>query len=143
MNLIAIILSALLALIGLMHFYWAIGGLWPGKDEKSLARTVIGVKNIKKMPPMALTLLVSLAILAAAFWPLMWRGIIDYPLPQSLIWLGMIALTFVFLGRGIAGYLPFFKRSNGEQPFARLNARYYSPLCLLLGAGFAVLLLPM
>jgi hypothetical protein len=143
MNILAMVLFIVLATIAALHFYWAVGGLWPGKDEASLAKTVIGAKGIKKMPPQALTLFVSGAILVASLWPLMWRAVIPYALPQLLLWLGMLLLTFVFIGRGIAGYLPFFQRTNCEQPFARLDRHYFSPLCLLIGAGFAVLLFRM
>ena len=48
-------------------------------------------------------------------------------------------IALVFLGRGIAGFTPWWRRLAPEQPFARLDVRYYSPLCLLIGLGFAVL----
>ena len=140
MDVLAIIQFLILALVAIVHFYWAIGGLWPGKDEVSLARTVIGEKNITKMPSRLLTLTVVVAIFAASLWPLMWRSIIPYSIPQGLLWFGMVLLVLVFLGRGIAGYLPFFTNRMSEQPFARLNAIYFSPLCLAVGAGYMALL---
>jgi len=127
--------------IAAMHFYWAFGGFWPGKDEVSLVRTVFGGNRISKMPPMALTLVVAVAIFAASLWPLMWRSIVPYTLPQGLVWIGMVVLAMVFLGRGIVGYLPIFTNKLSEQPFARLNKLYFSPLCLIVGAGFVALLL--
>ncbi len=141
MNILAFSIFAILAVVSLIHFYWALGGLWPGTDPKSLANTVIGVPNMERLPPASVTIVVSVAILAAALWPLMWRGLIDLPLPQFLVWLGMWVLIVVFVGRGIVGFMPFFKKSNSAQPFANLNARYFSPLCLLLGAGFATLMI--
>lgn len=140
MDYLAVILSCILVLIAGMHFYWAFGGFWPGKDEVSLARTVVGGKNISKMPPMPLTLVVAVAIFTASLWPLMWRSIIPYSLPQGFLWLGIVALMLVFLGRGVAGYLPFFTDKMCEQPFARINAIYFSPLCLIIGVGFMALL---
>ena len=50
-----------------------------------------------------------------------------------------LLIGVVFLGRGIAGFTPWWRRLAPEQPFARLDVRYYSPLCLLIGLGFAVL----
>lgn len=140
MDSLAVILFCILVLIAGMHFYWAFAGFWPGNDEVSLARTVVGEKNISKMPSRLLTLAVAAAIFAASLWSLMWRSIIPYSLPQGFLWLGMVVLTMVFLGRGIVGYLPFFTDKMCEQPFARLNALYFSPLCLAIGAGFVALL---
>ena len=141
MDNLAIILFCILMLIASAHFFWAVGGFWPGKDEVSLARTVIGEKNISRMPPRLLTLAVVAAIFIASLWPLMWRSIIPYSLPQGFLWLGMLVMMMVFLGRGVIGYLPFFTDRMCEQPFARLNALYFSPLCLAIGAGFMALLI--
>ncbi len=140
MDSLAVILFCILALIAGVHFYWAVGGFWPGTDEASLARTVVGEKNIPRMPTRSFILAVVAAIFAASLWPLMWRSIIPYFLPQGFLWFGMVILTLVFLGRGIAGYLPFFTNRMCEQPFARLNALYFSPLCLAIGAGYLTLL---
>ena len=49
------------------------------------------------------------------------------------------AVALVFLGRGIAGFTPAWRRLTPEQPFATLDVRYYSPLCLAIGTGFAAL----
>ena len=51
----------------------------------------------------------------------------------------MIGLAF--LARGILGFMPWWRRLAPEQPFARLDRRFYSPLCLLIAAGFLVLAL--
>jgi hypothetical protein len=48
-------------------------------------------------------------------------------------------IGLVFLGRGIAGFTPWWRRLTPEQPFARLDQSLYSPLCLLIGLGFIVL----
>jgi hypothetical protein len=45
----------------------------------------------------------------------------------------------VFLGRGLAAYIPAWRRVTPEQPFARLDQIAYGPLCLALGAGFLLL----
>ena len=141
MNILAFAIFIILSAVSLVHLYWAFGGVWPGKDQKTLASTVIGVADMEQVPPATLTIAIAVAIFAAALWPLMWQGIVDILLSQMLVWLGMWVLIIVFIGRGIAGYMPFFKKSNSAEPFARLNARYFSPLCLLLGAGFATLMI--
>ncbi|TIX64206.1 MAG: DUF3995 domain-containing protein, partial [Mesorhizobium sp.] len=50
-----------------------------------------------------------------------------------------LLIALVFLARGIAGFTPWWRRLAPEQPFARLDVNYYSPLCLVVGLGFAFL----
>ncbi len=139
MDLIAVAIALILTLVALVHIGWALGMMWPGTDEASLSRTVVGTPEATTMPPRTITAIVAAAIFLAALWPLFWRGLLPYPhaVPQTLMWLGMWALAFVFLGRGIIGYLPAMAKT--EQPFRRLNRIYYSPLCIALGLGFLVL----
>ncbi|MFZ1815261.1 MAG: DUF3995 domain-containing protein [Rhizobiaceae bacterium] len=70
----------------------------------------------------------------------MWLALIPYTLPQGLVWLGMIALGAVFLLRGVIGYMPPFRARFSAQPFATLDKRFYSPLCLVIGAAYFLLL---
>lgn len=52
--------------------------------------------------------------------------------------LAYVAMTFVFLARGLAGYIPALWRRTRTTSFYRLNRLYYSPLCLLIAAGLVV-----
>lgn len=140
MDLLAVCLFVILLMVSLAHFFWALGGVWPASSEPQLARMIVGIKGIKTMPPRLMSGMVGLVILLAALWPLMWRALIPYALPQGLIWAGMIGLIFIFLARGIAGFLPIMTNRHSEQPFATLNIRYFSPACLIIAAGFAILL---
>ncbi len=141
MDLLAIGLSAVLGVIASLHFFWACGGIWPLKSELQLARAVVGTRDISKMPHRGISALVGLIIAGAAVWPLMWRALVPYVVPQGAVWAGMFGLTIAFLARGIAGFLPFMMKRQSEQPFARLNKSVYSPLCLALAASFSLLLL--
>lgn len=138
---LAVCLSAVLAIVAAFHVYWALGGLWPGTDEVSLARRVVGSSGIRHMPSREMTLAVAGLIFFAALWPLMWAALIPYPLPQSLVWLGMVVLAIVFAGRGLAGYWPGFRSHFPEEPFATLDRRCYSPLCIAISLGFILLIL--
>jgi uncharacterized membrane protein YuzA (DUF378 family) len=115
---IAALLALLLGAVPLLHAYWAMGGLWPGRSEADLIARVIGDRRRRHMPHAKLTWLVALLIGIAAVWPL---------------------LALVFLARGGAGYLPAWRRAHSLDPFARLDRSLYSPLCLLVGAGFLYL----
>ncbi len=133
MTWLALILSVILVILAAIHLLWALGYWWPVRDEAQLARTVVGTEGIAKMPNAAQCSFVVVALLFAAAWP--WLMAED---TAPLGTLGGWVLTAVFLGRGIAGYIPAWRRLTPEQPFASLDQTLYSPLCLALGLGFAI-----
>jgi hypothetical protein len=135
MTLIAIVIAPVLASVAAIHFYWALGGLWPGHDPRSLAAAVIGDPRLDRLPPARVTYAVATALALAAAWPVV-APMLPWP---ALARLGSLLLAAVFLARGVAGYAPFFQRRHRLQPFAKLNSRFYSPLCLVLGAGLLYL----
>lgn len=137
----ALFIALVLGLTSVLHFYWAAGGMWPARDEQSLARTVIGGNGIAGMPDRRLTIAVASCIGLAAVWPMLWLGWIATPAPDWLLTAGMAVLCVVFIARGIAGFIPAVKKMNSEEPFATLNARYFSPLIVLLGLILTLLLL--
>ncbi|MEM6382878.1 MAG: DUF3995 domain-containing protein [Pseudomonadota bacterium] len=137
---LANVIALLLMAIALLHLHWALGGKWPGTDETSLSHTVFGQNGVDAMPDQSLTAVVSGLIALAALWPLVWVGPLALPLPDWFVGLGMVVLTLVFLGRGVAGYLPAVTNRHAQQPFARLNARLYSPLITAIGVGLFTLL---
>lgn len=146
---IAVVLFAVLFCVAAVHAYWAMGGLWPARNEAALARMVVGVKDLQKMPGAALTLVVSVLIAVAGGLPLYFTGLLDFPISVSLpasvleaapsIVLG--GLAFIFLARGMLSYTGHFQKMEAEEPFVTLDRRYYAPLCLSLGLGFAWLAL--
>jgi len=138
---IASALALLLAAVAALHAYWGRGGLWPAASEEELIATVIGNARARPMPSPGLCLLVALAIALTAIWPLLLMQISGMAALRPLILLGGFAIMAVFLLRGIAGYLPVWRRLHPREPFASNDRRYYSPLCLLVAAGYAVLLL--
>jgi hypothetical protein len=135
---IAVALALLLAVIAGLHAYWGRGGLWPAASEQELIATVIGNGQARHMPSPGLCLLVALAIAVTALWPLLLAYGIG---PATLLRFGGFAIMAVFLLRGIAGFLPAWRRLHPREPFASYDRRYYSPLCLLVAAGYAALLL--
>ncbi|MGX1787192.1 DUF3995 domain-containing protein [Bosea sp. NPDC055332] len=134
-------LALLLAAIAALHAYWGRGGLWPAASEDELIATVIGNARAKRMPSPGLCLLVALAIAVTAIWPLLLAQVSGTATLRPLLQFGGFAIMAVFLLRGIAGYLPAWRRLHPREPFAGYDRRYYSPLCLLIAAGYAVLLL--
>lgn len=133
MTWLALTLSFVLVMIAAVHLLWALGYWWPVRSETALARTVVGAEGIERMPNAAQCSFVVVALLFAAAWPwLMADGVAPFGA------LGGWVLTGVFLGRGVAGFVPAWRRLTPEQPFATLDQKFYSPLCLALGAGFAI-----
>ena len=133
MTIFAAALSLAMSVIALWHVAWALGSTWPYATERELARAVVGSRGVKRMPGTPLCLAVAAALAAAAAWP--WLGGLGFLYPLGL---GVIAV--VFLARGAASYVPAARRFGPEEPFATNDRRFYGPLCLALGAGFAALL---
>ena len=116
MFIISISLFVALSIVALIHVYWAFGGHWPGQDEQSLVRSVVGTKGLTTMPPFWLTMIVALLIFAAGLFPLFWIGILPWFLPPILLSLGMIVVTSVFLLRGLFSYTPMARNMSLKNP---------------------------
>jgi len=133
-GLVCIILTAIAGL----HVYWGFGGLWPATNEADLVKTVIGITRAEHMPPSHMSFAVAALIVAAAGFVFV-RGFLGLnSLLLVRIPLGVIAA--VFLARGIYAYLPG-PFAHATEPFATLNAQYFSPLIIVLGAAVAILVL--
>jgi len=127
-------------MIAMLHAYWAFGGLWPAEDPAGLSRTVVGAES-EKMPGRALTLGVAALILMAAALPLL--SVTGTPgfAPGWFLDLALLGAAAVFVVRGAVTYTRWGAALQAIEPFATLNRRYFSPLCLALGAGFIWVLL--
>src|SRR5690606_4992817 len=95
--------------VSMAHLAWSFGLTWPLRDEKLLAQTVVGT------------------------------ALGDHDRGGIGLTLAGLAFALVFLGRGIVGYTGWWAARTPEPNFRFNDRRVYSPLCLLLGAGFAAL----
>jgi hypothetical protein len=127
-------LAALIGAIALLHFSWALGGDWPAPKGENLA---IYVTAGTRRPGPVLTFAVALAIAAAAFVVALSRVKVPAPWDMAAA-LAYFVVTLVFFGRGVVGYFPALWRRAEGLPFRRLNRVFYSPLCLVIGAGLAI-----
>jgi hypothetical protein len=139
MTVLAYALSLVLLLITAAHVYWGIGGIWPGRDPASCARAVVGFRGVEEMPPPATCLAVAACLGLATLWPMALQGVFASPFPHDGLAATATMLGLAFIGRGFAGFTPWWRRLAPEQPFARLDTRFYSPLCLAIGAAFVAL----
>lgn len=133
---VAFILAALLSTIALVHLYWAMGGIWPARNESDLVNTVLGVPGVTKMPSRMSTLVVVFALALAAVWPLLINGVLANPVPRLALTLIGIAIAAIFWIRGFAGYLPKFRAHFSGEPFATLDRFFFSPLSLSISVGY-------
>jgi hypothetical protein len=133
----SLIFVALLA-VAIAHFMWSIGRTWPLRDEVLLAKAVVGAPGVISMPPRLASFAVAVAVFAAGLIAL---SLADDTAGGPWLTAAGVLLGLIFLARGIVGYTPWFARLTPEEPFRTLDRRNYSPLCLLLGAGFLTLVI--
>ena len=128
-RLVALLLAVILATLGLVHTYWALGGRSPS------AATVPQVAGRAAFKPSRLgTLAVATALFVAATLVAIAGGLLTDPLSPPIARVLTFGLGGVFLARSIGDFrlVGFFKRARDSQ-FARLDTLFYAPLCLLLG----------
>lgn len=130
--LLALILFAVVFALSFIHFRWSRGSHWPEESEAALARAVIG-DGRRRMPSPRACLAVAFVLALVAFWPFFALGYAT----ELEIRQGSMVLAGLFVARGIAGYTPRWRGYFHDQPFTTRDKRYYSPLCLLLGLGYA------
>jgi hypothetical protein len=141
MNTVAMIVASIvfviLLAVGLAHLMWSIGSRWPIKDPELLARTVMGRPGVTRLPRLV-SLVVAIVTLAAGVFAL---SLADHDAGAWWLTLIGVVLAAVFLGRGVFGYSAAFRSRYSLEPFATNNRRVYSPLCLVVGAGFLILVI--
>jgi hypothetical protein len=131
---LAIAVCTVFVVLSLWHFRMALApargasGAVPSVDGKPLfvpsTRATVGVG-------VALLSFAALVAATAGFLPLALPGV-------ALIWLSYgLALGLLLRAIGEFRYVGFFKRVRGSR-FATLDTLVYSPLCLLLAVGVAL-----
>ena len=136
--LIAAFMFVLLLAVATAHLLWSIGKTWPIRGEKLLAQTVVGFRDIERMPPRLASFAVAVATLAAGILAMSLADHDSGGLPLTLLGLPLAA---IFLGRGIVGYSAWWAAKTPEPNFRLNYRRVYSPVCIFLGAGFLALVI--
>jgi len=136
---IATLLAAVLAGIGVLHAWWALGGVWPARDKQALMASTFGRTGARRVPSRWSTVAVAVLLAGMALATLVLGGFAGARPRWSLV-IGVV-LGLIFLARGIAGYTPAWRRAWSVEPFATRDVQLFSPLCLAIAAGFAWLVL--
>ena len=127
MNIIQIILGSIFLLLGLIHFYWAAGGKWA--IDTAIPTGVDGRKMLN--PSTLATVLVGLILVFLSIF--YFQNYIEIRhlaiLNRVLPWL--IPTLFGIRALGDFKYVGFFKTIKNT-PFAKMDTRYFSPLCVLI-----------
>jgi Protein of unknown function (DUF3995) len=128
--------SVVLAGLSALHVSWACGSSWPAPDRTELAAVVAGTDQV----PSARACLEVAGVLAAAAALVGGAG---GRRPAAQV--ARLAVAGGFLARGAAGVSGATGRLVPWQPaprFARLDRRYYGPLCLAIAASALASLCP-
>jgi hypothetical protein len=140
MTSLAVMLFLALAAIAAVHVAWGLGMRWPAQDERDLVALVIGRTGQTRMPDPVQCFAAAAAIACAGVVALALADLVRVPAPRFLATTAGAIVTLVFAGRGIAAYLPAWRRRFSQEPFAAMDRSWYAPLCLLFAVAFGLLL---
>jgi len=127
---IGLILFVIFLFLSLIHFFWGLGGKW-GADgaipSKANGNKVINPKSVD-------CFVVGIVLLCFGIFILIASEIISFLLPTWISNSGLWIISSLFILRAIGEfkYIGLFKRIRGTK-FGRLDTKYFSPLCLLIG----------
>jgi hypothetical protein len=129
---LAVALCAVMSAVALVHFNWGRGSHWPAASEEALARAAVG-DGRRRMPPPAACFAVAALVQAMALWPLVCLGHVHE------VWANQVSaiIAGLLVARGVGGFTPRWRAFFYDEPFTKLDRRYYSPLCIVLGLGYA------
>lgn len=132
--LVAWALIAVFVALSLVHVYWLVGG------EVGRLAAIPEIDGTPVFQPSTLsTFVVAMGLAMCTLLIAATAGILTLPLSQAVLaWLTR-ALAVVLLIRAIGDFrlVGFFKRIRDSR-FARLDTVVYSPLCLALAIGAAI-----
>ncbi|MCG8925040.1 DUF3995 domain-containing protein [Lentzea sp. CC55] len=131
---LAVLTAVVLLLVGALHVVWTFSP-WPLRTREEFARRVVDVP-VDRLPTPGMTLVVALLLAVAGYLVAAQGALVAVPGPAWLPVVGTAGVAAVLLLRGAAGLALSLRR---DTEFARLDRRYYSPLCLALAGCCAVL----
>ncbi len=120
--------ATLLSLIGLIHIYWGVGGLWPASSERQFIEMFFG--DNEPMPPVWTGIILAVLLIFGAWVFVMQAWNRPLPGPKWFWKAGLWALNGIFVIRGLGGYFQPF--AGTLEPYNILNKTVYSPLCMVI-----------
>ncbi len=140
MTSLAVMLFIALAAIAAVHVAWGLGVRWPAQDERELVALVVGRTGQTRMPDSMQCFAAAAALFCAGLVALAMADVVRPSAHRFPATTAGAIVTLVFAGRGIAAYLPAWRRRFSQEPFAAMDRSWYAPLCLLFAVAFGLLL---
>lgn len=127
---LSIVLSLILISLGIIHFNWVVGGKYGFAASLPTKESGERVLNPKKTS----TALVGIGLTAFGLFYIFKSGLTNINLPTWISDFGGWIIPVIFILRAIGDfkYVGFFKRIK-QTDFGRLDTKFFSPLCLLIG----------
>jgi len=139
MTAIAFVVFAVLTAIAALHVAWGFGVRWPARDERSLVAMVVGATGRTRQPSRSACFQAAAGIFVAGVVALALAQSTDKPVVDAAVTAVGSVISLLFAARGVAAYVPEWRRRFSQEPFATLDRYGYGPLCFLLAAAFALL----
>ena len=133
----ASILFLALLIVAIAYFLWAIGSTYPIRDPALVAHAIDGRPGVERLSRAGAFGIAVFALVAAGIG----SALGDKQSGGMLLTLAGVVMALLFAARGVLGYTPGWRASHPIEPFATLDKRYYSPLCLVVAACFTILII--
>lgn len=127
---ISILLGLTLLTLGTIHFTWVFGGEFGFAASLPTKENGERVLNPKKID----SAIVAIGLTIFGFFYVLKSGLIDHNFPEWILNIAGWFIPSIFLLRvmGEFKYVGFFKRVKNT-PFGKLDTKFFSPLCLIMG----------
>jgi len=128
-QILLILNSVIFFFLASIHIYWALGGKW---GENAVVPTNSNGKKLFN-PGFIGTFIVALGLLLFMLADLSYSGLIEFELSKNTMHYAILAIGIIFLVRAIGNFNNVgFTRRHTQSVFAKMDTRYYSPLCLFI-----------
>ncbi|MCX7546344.1 DUF3995 domain-containing protein [Xanthomarina sp. F1114] len=127
---ITLLLSIVFIGLGIIHFNWVFGGKWGFQESLPTNRNGEKVLNPKTID----CLIVGFFLIVFGMFYFLKLGLITLQMPHKISTIAGWTIPIIFLLRAVGefNYIGFFKQVKGTE-FAKLDSKYFSPLCLIVG----------
>lgn len=127
---LSIVLSAILIILGIIHFNWVFGGKFGFDQALPTKENGERVLNPKKID----SAIVGIGLTSFGLFYILTSGLIEYNLPGWIVKYGSWIIPILFILRAVGDfkYVGFFK-SVKKTKFAKLDTQLFSPLCIIIG----------
>ena len=127
---LSLLLSFILIGLGLVHFNWVIGGKYGFAQSLPTKENGERVLNPRKIA----SGIVGSGLTAFGLFYILKSGLMNVNMPDWISDYGGWVIPGIFVLRAIGDfkYVGFFKKIK-QTDFGRLDTKFFSPLCLLIG----------